>query len=92
MYQGKSHLRKDHVDNVVYRLQHQCDFAAKALTRFHDLSNVCNSVGGREKGAVEPSASLADELRECIRDIRLSNGAFDVLKYPEAAEYDLVVM
>ena len=36
----------------------------------------------REERAVEPAAALADKLRERFWDVRLCNGALDVLENP----------
>ena len=74
--------RENEIDDVVHRFYHQHHFAAKAMAGAHDLSNMSDSIGGREEGSIKPSPSLPNELRESIWHVCFSDSAFNVLEYP----------
>ena len=52
------------------------------MSGFEDLLRVSDSVDSSEERTIEPSSSLADELRERVWHICLADRRLDVAQYP----------
>lgn len=73
---------KHHIDDIINRLESECDLATQTLTRSHDLSKVSDGISRRKERSVQPSSPLANELRKSVGYVRLADGSLYVFEYP----------
>lgn len=73
---------ENQVDNIVDCFDSQNRFASKTVARTQNLSDVSDGIRRGEEWSIQPTPTLRDELRQCIRYVGLSNSTFDVFEDP----------
>ena len=59
---GEREVREQELDGLVYELDEEENLASNGVIRRENLASIDNGIDGSEKGAVEPSSTLRDEL------------------------------
>lgn len=75
---------KDHLQALIDKLNHECKLPTRAVMAAPDVAKVGESVDGGEESAIEPAASLEDEIGHLGRDVCLASRRFDILQNPGA--------
>ena len=83
--------REDKVDNIICPLDKEKYLTPHAMARPQDLACVCQGVDCGKKQPVKPLSVLANELRQRVGSVHLSNSIFHVFQYPaqRSQQHDL---